>query len=141
MLSQSSCHPSASVIPRTFHSWSITSSINSPVADTRSKTFARETLARLSRYHWPGNVRELEHLVEQVARDAPGPVVGPEDLPPHIVATREEPFSLDFDLSRPLQEITEELTARAERAYLRRVLEKYRGRIDRVRRPLRALAS
>ena len=46
-----------------------------------------------------------------------------------IVATREEPFSLEFDLSRPLQEITEELTAQAERVYLRCVLEKYRGRI------------
>ncbi len=93
------------------------------------QTFARETLARLSRYHWPGNVRELEHLIEQVLVTTSGPVVRAEDLPPHIVATREEPFSLDFDLSRPLQEITEELTARAERAYLRRVLEKYRGRI------------
>ena len=60
----------------------------------------------------------------------PGPVVRPEDLPPQVVATREEPFSLSFDLSRPLQEITDELVAQAERVYLRRILEKYRGRID-----------
>ena len=51
--------------------------------------------------------------------------------PPQIVSTREEPFSLDFDLHRPLQEITDELTERIERAYLQRVLETYRGRIDR----------
>jgi len=94
------------------------------------KTFARETIARLGRYLWPGNIRELEHLVEQLVVTTPGPVVRPEDLPPQIVATREEPFSLAFDLSRPLQEITEELVAQAERVYLRRVLEKYRGRID-----------
>jgi two-component system, NtrC family, response regulator AtoC len=96
-----------------------------------SKTLSRDTMARLQGYEWPGNVRELEHVVEQVVVTTPGPVVEPENLPPHIVSTREEPFSLDFDLTRPLQEITEELTARVERAYLFRVLEQYNGRIDR----------
>ncbi len=96
-----------------------------------SKTFSREALSRMARYDWPGNIRELEHLVEQVVVTTPSSVVGPDDLPPQVVSTREEPFTLDFDIQRPLQEITEELTERAERAYLRRVLEKYRGRIDR----------
>jgi two-component system, NtrC family, response regulator AtoC len=94
------------------------------------KTFARETLSRLACYDWPGNVRELEHLVEQLVVTTPGPVVRPSDLPPHIVSTREEPLTLDFDLMRPLQNITDELTQRIERHYLHRVLEKYRGRID-----------
>ena len=84
-----------------------------------------------ARYDWPGNVRELEHVIEQVVVTTPGPVIEPENLPPQIVSTREEPFSLDFDLHRPLQEITDELTERIERAYLQRVLEQYRGRIDR----------
>jgi two-component system NtrC family response regulator len=95
------------------------------------KTFTRETLSRLARYDWPGNVRELEHVIEQVVVTTPGPVIEPENLPPQIVSTREEPFSLDFDLHRPLQAITDELTERVERAYLQRVLERYRGRIDR----------
>jgi two-component system NtrC family response regulator len=95
-----------------------------------SRTFARETILRLCCYDWPGNVRELENLVEQMVVTAPGPVVRPEDLPPHVVATREEPLTLDFDLSRPLQEITDELVERVERAYLSRVLEHHRGRID-----------
>jgi two-component system NtrC family response regulator len=95
-----------------------------------TRSFARETIARLRCYHWPGNVRELEHLVEQMVVTSPDPVVGPDDLPPHIVATREEPFTLEFDLSRPLQEITDEITERAERVYLRKVLETYGGRID-----------
>jgi two-component system NtrC family response regulator len=95
------------------------------------KTVSRETLSRLSRYEWPGNVRELEHLIEQVVVTTPGPVIEPENLPPQVVSTREEPFSLDFDLQRPLPTITEELTERIERAYLVRVLERYRGRIDR----------
>jgi two-component system NtrC family response regulator len=95
-----------------------------------ARTFNREALSRLTCYHWPGNVRELEHLVEQLVVTAPGPVIRAEDLPPQIIATREEPFSLDFDLHRPLQAITDELTARIERVYLRRVLEQYQGRID-----------
>jgi two-component system, NtrC family, response regulator AtoC len=96
-----------------------------------AKTVARETLSRLARYDWPGNVRELEHLVELLVVTTPGSVIEPEHLPPHIVSTREEPFSLDFDVHRPLQVITTELTERVERTYLQRILEKYRGRIDR----------
>ena len=95
------------------------------------KTVSRETLSRLARYEWPGNVRELEHVVEQMVVTTPGPEIEPENLPPQIVSTREEPFGLDFDLRRPLQQITDELTERIERAYLQRVLEKHRGRIDR----------
>ena len=96
-----------------------------------AKRVARETLSRLIRYDWPGNVRELEHVIEQTVVTTPGPVIEPENLPPQIVPLREEPFSLDFDHCRPLQELTDEFTQRIERAYLIRVLEKYRGRIDR----------
>ena len=94
-----------------------------------AKSLSRETLSRLLRYDWPGNVRELEHVIEQSMVTTPGPVIEPENLPPQILPLREEPFSLDFDHSRRLQEITDEFTQRIERAYLIRVLEKYRGRI------------
>src|SRR5262249_57851428 len=60
-----------------------------------------------------------------------GRVIDPGNLPPHTISTREEPFSLDFDIQRPLQDITDEFTERVERVYLLRVLERYRGRIDR----------
>jgi two-component system response regulator AtoC len=96
-----------------------------------NKTISRETLSRLARYEWPGNVRELEHVVEQMVVTTPGPEIEPENLPPQIVSTREEPFTLEFDDRRPLQDITDELTERIERAYLQRVLERFRGRIDR----------
>jgi two-component system, NtrC family, response regulator AtoC len=96
-----------------------------------SKTLTRETMLRLQGYEWPGNVRELEHVLEQAVVTTPGGVIAPENLPPHIISTREQPFSLDFDPQRPLQSITDELTERIERAYLIRVLEQYQGRIDR----------
>lgn len=96
-----------------------------------AKSVARETLSRMLRYDWPGNVRELEHIIEQAVVTTPGPVIEPDNLPPQIVPLREEPFSLDFDQNRPLQDLTDEFIRRIERAYLIRVLEKYRGRIDR----------
>jgi two-component system NtrC family response regulator len=95
------------------------------------RAFAREAISRLSRYDWPGNVRELEHLIERAVVMTPGPIIGIENLPPQIVATREEPFGLDFDHARPLPDITADLTSRIERAYLIRVLERHRGRVDR----------
>jgi len=95
-----------------------------------SRSFAAETLARLARHDWPGNVRELEHLVEQLCVTTPGPTIRPEDLPSQVTTSLEEPFSLEFDLARPIQEITDDLINRAERAYLTQVLEKHRGRID-----------
>ena len=96
------------------------------------KTFSREALHRMAAYAWPGNVRELEHLVEQVVVTTPGAVIEPADLPLHVAAAEpgEEMFDLEFDVDRKLQDITDELTERVERAYLQRVLEKYRGRIN-----------
>ncbi len=95
-----------------------------------ARTMARSALSRLVRYDWPGNVRELEHAVELMVLTASGPIIEPDDLPPEIVPRRDEPFSLEFDHERPLLELTDELTRRVEKAYLVRVLEKYRGRID-----------
>jgi two-component system, NtrC family, response regulator AtoC len=94
------------------------------------KTFSRLAISRLLSYDWPGNVRELEHVIEQATVTTPGPVIEPANLSNQIVARHEEPFSLDFDLGRPLPEITNEFTCRIECAYLKSILEKYRGRIE-----------
>jgi two-component system NtrC family response regulator len=94
------------------------------------KTFSRQALSRLLSYDWPGNVRELEHVIEQTIVTTSGSVVEPDNLPPQIVAHHDEPFTLDFDHHRRLPELTAEFTARIERAYLERVLEKFRGRIE-----------
>jgi two-component system NtrC family response regulator len=94
------------------------------------KTISRVALSRFLTYDWPGNVRELEHVIEQAVVTTREAVIEPENLPAHIVARHEEPFSLEFDHRRPLPEITNELTSRIECAYLKSVLEKYRGRIE-----------
>jgi two-component system, NtrC family, response regulator AtoC len=94
------------------------------------RTVSRLALSRLLSYDWPGNVRELEHVIEQAMVTTSGPSIEPENLPPQIVARHDEPFTLDFDHRRPLPDITAEFTRRIECAYLQRVLEKYRGRIE-----------
>ena len=97
-----------------------------------SRRFVRQVRAMIHAWAAYGYAAaELEHVVEQMVVTTPGPVIEPDNLPPQIIATREEPFSLDFDIRRPLQSITDELTERIERAYLQRVLERHRGRIDR----------
>ncbi len=93
------------------------------------KTISRDALARLGRYDWPGNVRELEHVVEQMLVTTMADEIDVDSIPPHLTSDREEPFSLDFDPARPLQEITEGLIEKIEREYLLRVLERYNGRI------------
>ncbi len=94
------------------------------------KSLSRLALKRLQTYDWPGNVRELEHVLEQLSVTTPGDMIEPDNLPPQIVPRHDEPFTLDFDPRRPLTEITAELTSRIERAYLRRILELNRGRIE-----------
>ena len=79
-----------------------------------------EVRRSFSHYPWPGNVRELEHVIEQMVVTTPGETISAENVPPHLTSTRAEPFLLDFDPSRPLQDITDELTERIERAYLKR---------------------
>lgn len=95
------------------------------------RTISRPALALLSRMEWPGNVRQLENEVETMIWTTPGPAIEAENVPTHLVATRDEPFSLDFDPTRPLPEICEALTERIERTYLVKMLRECQGRIDR----------
>ena len=44
-----------------------------------------DALKILLNYHWPGNVRELENAIERAVVITGSPIVGVEDLPPHIV--------------------------------------------------------
>jgi two-component system nitrogen regulation response regulator GlnG len=43
-----------------------------------------ETVAALQAYPWPGNVRELQSVLKRALLGAPGPVLGPDALPPEV---------------------------------------------------------
>jgi two-component system response regulator HydG len=44
-----------------------------------------DAVAALLRYPWPGNVRELQNVLERAVILAPGPRIGPDSLPAHVV--------------------------------------------------------
>ena len=88
----------------------------------RSAALAPSARARLSAYEWPGNVRELRNCLERaiiLAGDAPIEEkhlrLGPEPTP--VESVRDE----------SLEEARERAVQAAERAWLRRALEKARG--------------
>lgn len=49
-----------------------------------AQALAPEAADILERYAWPGNIRELRNTIERAAALAPGPVIGPEDLPAQV---------------------------------------------------------
>ena len=50
----------------------------------KTKGVSDKALALLVDYPWPGNVRELANAIERLVILSPGPVIGPDDLPPNI---------------------------------------------------------
>ena len=48
----------------------------------RRLAVSADAVAELQGRRWPGNVRQLENLARRVALLAPGPEIGPDDLPP-----------------------------------------------------------
>jgi DNA-binding NtrC family response regulator len=58
------------------------------------KTFHRDAVELLERYHWPGNVRELENVVERALALSQNAILGPTDLPAHFASTDRRPLTL-----------------------------------------------
>lgn len=52
--------------------------------------FEPDVRALLLRYRWPGNIRELENVVEYGVTMENGPLIRPDNLPPHMRGVREE---------------------------------------------------
>ena len=48
--------------------------------------FSEQALAALQAFRWPGNVRELQNVIERAVLLGKSPVIGLEDLPPHLLA-------------------------------------------------------
>jgi DNA-binding NtrC family response regulator len=87
-------------------------------ADRPTPTVAPEVALALRSYAWPGNVRELCNLAERVAVMGEGSHISLADLPPEVVATRQEPDRIhlpdgDFDLTGWLESLEERALRRA----------------------------
>ena len=99
------------------------------------KTIAPEAMERCSSTVGPGNIRELENAIERAC------VTSRDDIDPAGEPPRRDPqaragprYQLPVDLSRPLTDQLNELTAAFEERYLRRALKRTRGHIGRTAR-------
>jgi DNA-binding NtrC family response regulator len=77
------------------------------------KSFAKESVDLLMRYHWPGNIRELESTVARAALTSPGRLIRPVDI--ELLHATQSPAPALVDRLSTLAE--------AERAHIARVLE------------------
>lgn len=55
-----------------------------------TRTFSKQTIDILQRYHWPGNIRELENTVEQLVIMAKGEEISVNDLPERFLSATVE---------------------------------------------------
>jgi DNA-binding NtrC family response regulator len=85
----------------------------------KTKGVSDKVLALLVDYPWPGNVRELANTIERLVILSPGPVIGPDDLPPNI-RTPHQSLGKEAPSHLSLSEI--------ERLHILKVLERTQGK-------------
>lgn len=90
-----------------------------------------EAMDRLLAYTWPGNIRQLENAIERACVTAKSGIIRPENLPSEVAEPVHVTPKQPIDLTRPLPEQLEELTASFEESYLREALKKARGSVTR----------
>ena len=85
------------------------------------KSLSANTMALFMKYEWPGNVRELENLIKKII------VLGNEDIVssiiPHDVIEGKVVYKTN-DKFVPLKEISKQAVQKAEKAYIKRALNK-----------------
>jgi len=96
-------------------------------ANLETKSFSREALEQLGKYHWPGNVRELKNLVERLVIMTPAKEIRASDIPP--------PFSQESYLEKAFASSLEGTTFREakeqfEKAFIAGKLQEYKWNIS-----------
>ena len=84
-----------------------------------SKCLSEGALEALVQHSWPGNVRELIHALEQAVALSNADMVGIDDLPPSVRATRETPALAETTKIPTLREV--------ERSHIFSVLDRVAG--------------
>jgi DNA-binding NtrC family response regulator len=93
------------------------------------KSISPEAMQVLLNYSWPGNIRELENAIERACVTSRDAVIEPSNLPAEVVAPNKIKSPFTIDLSKPLTEHLQEMTAQIEKNYIRRALKKTRGHV------------
>jgi DNA-binding NtrC family response regulator len=102
----------------------------------KSLSLSSEAVKQLESYAWPGNVRELEHLIELMVVTVPQGEIEAAHLPTRITsrATRlnETEETRPEELTDDLKEASRLMTARFERDFIARQLEKHHWNVTRT---------
>ncbi len=93
---------------------------------------APESMDALERYDWPGNVRELENILERALILETGSALTPESFPAELFSEHALVPPQPLDTSLTLEEVRRRATDDVERAYLKELLKRNQGRIDRT---------
>jgi DNA-binding NtrC family response regulator len=80
------------------------------------------------RYSWPGNIRELENILERAYLIESSPVLTPGSFPAELFAAPAPRSSPMLGVGLSLAE----MRRRTTEAYLRNLLTRYRGRIQKT---------
>ncbi|MFQ5606885.1 MAG: sigma-54-dependent transcriptional regulator [Candidatus Zixiibacteriota bacterium] len=87
------------------------------------KSFSKDALAMLEKYHWPGNVRELENTIERAIILAEGKKISPDHLAIRLQRTEE----IQLREGAGLKDIAAHAQRVTERGAIIRVLKQVRG--------------
>lgn len=102
-----------------------------------NKFYPRETygvhpqvMEAFKMYSWPGNIRELENLMERAYILETSSVLTPESFPGELFESEMPSACLPVDASLPLAEVRRRGVEDIERRYLKEVLSRNKGRIN-----------
>ncbi|MHB9096611.1 MAG: sigma-54-dependent transcriptional regulator [Syntrophales bacterium] len=84
------------------------------------------------RYHWPGNIRELQNLVERACILETSSILTPESFPAELFANGQTAAPISMETRLTLADVRRSAVEEAQRRYLREVLVRNRGRINRT---------
>ncbi|MHB8909491.1 MAG: sigma-54 dependent transcriptional regulator [Syntrophales bacterium] len=84
------------------------------------------------RYPWPGNIRELQNLVERACILETSSILTPESFPAELFANGQAAPPIPAETRLTLADVRRGAVEEAQRRYLREVLVRNRGRINRT---------
>ncbi len=84
------------------------------------------------RYRWPGNIRELQNLVERACILETSSILTPASFPAELIADSPVALPIHAETRLTLADVRSRAVAEAEKRYLRELLARTGGRINRT---------
>ncbi len=86
----------------------------------------------LQEYSWPGNIRELENVIERAYILETSSTLRAESFPQELFSDLNYPAEIAMDITQPLAEVRRQSLENIERQYLKELMAKHLGRVNRA---------